>query len=146
MLDLLLGRGGVWIVGMLLILGSFGTGYLRGKLDEQEKQKLAAAEFIVKQIERIKTVYVNDGKVADAYEQGRKQREDEFNKLKAELDRAKLETIPASCSIPDDVVRLLNSTRSSGLSSGSAKPSSSLRGTGSLGGWASNHLGSYHPD
>lgn len=132
MLDLLLGRAGVWIAGMVLLAGSFGTGYIQGKLDEQEKQKIAWAEVIVKKIEKIRTVYINDGKVSEAYEKGKREREDEFNKLKAQLESSKLEAMPSSCDFPDDVIRLLNTPRTGGLSSGSQKPAGSMRWATSL--------------
>lgn len=134
MLDLLLGRAGVWLAGVLVLFGSFGTGYLRGKLDEQEKQKIAWAEVIVKQMERVRTVYVNDGKVSEAYEKGKREREDEFNRLKAQLESSKLEAMPVSCDFPDDVIRLLNTPRASGLSSDTKKPAGSMRWATSLAG------------
>lgn len=127
MIDLLLGRAGVWLAGLAILAGSFGTGYIRGKLDEQENQKLAWADVIVKQIERTKTVYINDGKISEAYEKGKREREDEFSRLKAQLESSKLEAMPSSCDLPDDVVRLLNTPRTGGLSADTQKPFGSMR-------------------
>lgn len=129
MIDLLLGRAGVWLVGLLLLAGSFVSGYVKGREAEQKEQKLAMAEIIVKRIERIKTVYIKDGNVSDAYEKGKKEREDEFKRLMAELEQAKLDAISPSCNLPDDVVRLLNTPRSGRLSSSPEKSSGSMRGT-----------------
>lgn len=145
MIDLLLGRAGVWLAGLLLLAGSFVSGYVKGRESEQKEQKLAMAEIIVKRIERIKTVYINDGNVSEAYEKGRKEREDEFKRLKAELEQAKLDAISPSCNLPDDVVRLLNTPRASRLSSSPEKSSSSLRGAGAAEGWKATNLGSHNP-
>lgn len=145
MIDLLLGRAGVWLVGLLLLAGSFGSGYIKGREAEQNEQKLAMAEIIVKRIERIKTIYINDGNVSEAYEKGKREREDEFKRLKAELEQAKLDAIPPSCNLPDDVVRLLNTPRAGRLSSSPEKSPSSLRGTGALEGRQTSYLGSHNP-
>jgi len=128
MVELLFGRAGAWLAGTLVVVAAAGTGYLKGKLDEQDRQKLAMSDVIVKRVEKIRTVLVNDGKVSEAYERGRKERDDEFNKLLAELESAApmLIAIPASCDLPDDVVRLLNGPRS-GASSGAGKPANTMR-------------------
>ena len=110
--DLLLGRAGVWLAGMLLLMGSFGTGYIKGKLAEQDTQKLAFADVLVKRMEVVRTIYKNDGKVAEAYERGKKEREDEFNRIVEQLKGSQITIMPADCDFPDDVVRLLNIPRS----------------------------------
>lgn len=138
MVELLLGRAGVWLAGAFVVIFAFGSGYIRGKFDEQDKQKIALNDVIVKQVERIKTVYINDGKVSEAYEKGRKERDNEFKKLMAELEaaRAGLEAMPVSCDLPDDVVRLLNIPRSSDRPApSSSKPAGSMRWATSLEGW-----------
>lgn len=137
MVELLLGRAGAWLAGVLVAIAAAGTGYIKGKLDESDRQKLIFSDVIVKQVERIKTVYVNDGRVSEAYERGRKEREDEFKKLLAELEAAKpaLIAMPSSCDLPDDVVGLLNIPRSADRpASGSGKPSGSMRWATSLAG------------
>jgi hypothetical protein len=132
MVELLFGRAGAWLAGALVVVAAAGTGYLKGKLDEQDRQKLAMSDVIVKRVEKIRTVYINDGKVSEAYEWGRKEREDEFNKLLAELQaNPVLIAMPTSCDLPDDVVRLLNGPRS-GASSGAGKPAHSMRWATSL--------------
>lgn len=126
--DLLLGRAGVWLAGMLLLMGSFGTGYIKGKLAEQENQKLAMADVLLKRVEVVRTIYKNDGKVAEAYERGKKEREDEFNKLVEDILRSQITVLPSSCDFPDDVVRLLNIPRLDVRpSSGSQEPLDPMR-------------------
>jgi len=136
MVELLLGRAGAWLAGVLVAIAAAGTGYIKGKLDESDRQKLIFSDVIVKQIERIKTVYINDGKASEAYERGRKERENEFKKLLAELEKNPvLVTMPSSCDLPDDVVGLLNIPRSADRpASGSGKPSNSMRWATSLAG------------
>jgi len=133
--ELLLGRAGVWLAGMLVVVAAFGTGYIKGKVAEQDKQKLAAAEVVMQRIKTMQTVYVNDGRVSEAYEKGRREREDEFNKTIEDLKRSQVAAMPASCDLPDDVIRLLNSSRSDGRSSSdSGKPSDPMqRATGATG-------------
>ena len=130
--ELLLGRAGAWLAGMLVVIAAFGTGYVKGKVTEQDNQKLAMADVIVKRIKEIQTVYVNDGRVSEAYERGKKEREDEFNKIIDELRRSQITLMPASCDFPDDVVRLLNIPRITNRpSSSSGKPDDPLqRATG----------------
>lgn len=128
MLDLLLGRAGLWLVGMLILMGSFGTGYLKGKLAEQENQKLALADVLVKRVEVVRTIYRNDGKVSEAYERGKREREDEFNRIVEQLKGSQVAAMPVSCDFPDDVVRLLNIPRLDVRpSSGSEKPADPMR-------------------
>lgn len=131
--DLLLGRAGAWLAGMLVVVAAFGTGFVKGKLDEQENQKIALADVLVKRMEVVRTVYVKDGKVAEAYERGKREREEEFNRIVEQLKGSQITVMPASCDFPDDVVRLLNIPRSAERSpSGATKPLGSMQWATSL--------------
>ena len=136
MVELLLGRAGAWLAGMLVVIAAFGTGYIKGKVAEQDKQKLAAAEIVMQRIKTMQTVYVNDGRVSEAYEKGKREREDEFNRTIEDLKRSQIVAMPASCDLPDDVVRLLNGSRSANRpSSGSGYASDPVQRATSFAGW-----------
>jgi hypothetical protein len=134
----------VWLSAVVLLVGTFGTGFMKGAEWEQGKAAKIVVETLIKRIETIKYVVKKDNEIVVKHEQEKARLRDEMDGLRREYDklRGELDKRDGVCDLPPAILGVLNRARGAGgPTPNPGKPDATVRPIAPPAGWATGGTG-----